>query len=566
MTASVARHLAERTGAPPPGAFSDLGEVPNGPWRDRLAELEPLRCQPELIGQVWEYLLAPQDRRGRGAHFTPAAVSHEVTAMALRRRGELSSGTETPTIWDPSAGGGAFLLAACRQLLTQGYGHVELVERCFASDIDDGALDACDAALELWSGGSARPKRRCMDTLLDPVADWPVVFDIVLGNPPFLGQLASDTARSGDRAVQLGDRYADVSTAYLDEAGLFLYLAQQRIGADGVAALVLPASLLGASDAEALRRAVGTHGSLAGLWLEEAQSFAAAVDVVAVVVDRSDRETTTVVSPRGTVEVKPPDARSWAPLLAAADGVPLVTLTGRETVGTHAQVTAGFRQHFYGIQGAVSESPEDGQAPGPRLLTAGAIDPLMERWGSAPITFNGQRWLRPTLNVDDIEDPAVAAWFRARMVPKILLASQTAVVELIVDGEGDRVPSVPVLSLEPDDPGQLWHLAAALSAPAVCAHLVSQAAGTGLSRRAIRVRASELLRVPLPQNADDWNRGATAAKAVQAASASGDSRGYVDGLRILGRSMDAAYGVGPEVGSWWWKRLRLPSDLAQEAY
>ncbi len=564
VTAAVARELADRMGVRHPRAYADVAEVHEGPWSRRLTELSSSVGGPELIGQVWEYLLAPADRHGRGAHFTPTAVAHAVTALALDQRGAgaLPEST-TPTVWDPAAGGGAFLLAACRQLAAAGHDTLDLVERCYASDIDDGALDACDAALELWSGGRARPHRACIDALLESVDGWPTAFDLIVGNPPFLGQLATSTARRGDRASRLRERYAEVSMAYLDDAGLFLHMAQQRIARDGLVALVLPASLLGASDASAVRRSIEANGSLAALWLESEQSFSASVDVVAVVVDRSANRITRVVSEHGSQTVPTPPARSWAPLLAAADGVPLVDLDETDTIGNHASVTAGFRQHFYGIQGAVSEA-EGGDSS--RLLTAGAIDPLKERWGSAPITFNGKRWFRPVLHIDRIEDPAVADWFRSRSVPKLLLASQTAVIEAIVDLDGTRLPSVPVLSLEAEDPDRLWHLAAALTAPAVSARLVSLAAGTGLSRRAIRVRAAELLRVPLPNRALEWDRGAAAARTAQAAAEADDDRGYVDALRVLGRSMDAAYGVGPEVGVWWWERLRLPSGLEEEAY
>ena len=562
--ARVARIVAERHGLETPGAFADDDStLTEEPWEQALAEAP--WCGPDALGEIWERLLtigSTEDRRERGAHFTPRSVADAVIGFATDRRR-----TDSPlpeTVWDPAAGGGAFLLAAARALHSTGGGRVEAVNRLYATDIDPIALAVCDAALEIWSGGLARPRYRCADALLDDQnddSDWPVKFDLVVGNPPFLSQLSSDTSRSRDRADLLRQRYPEVSKAYLDDAGLFVKLGVDRLANGGLAALIVPTSLLGAADARPLRKALAEATSLTRLWIDADRSFDAQVDVVALILERVEDKTTRTRVRTGheELDLTTPGSDSWAPLLAATQGVPTPTVSGPTSLAGHGRITAGFRQHFYGIANAVSEEPETAKAPTHRLITAGAIDPLMDLWGERSIKFGGERWDRPVLDLDAIEDPAVQGWFRDRNRPKILLASQTRVIEAIVDETGMAMPSVPVISLEPDDPAQLWHLVAALCSPAASAWLVARAAGTGMSADAVRVRAAELAELRLPRRGPAWDEGAEAAKRAHRAGYS-DPTGYVEAMHSMGKSMDSAYGVDRDVGPWWWSRLRLPIE------
>ena len=170
------------------------------------------------------------------------------------------------------------------------------------------------------------------------------------------------------------------------------------------------------------------------------------------------------------------------------------------------------------------------------------------------------------LHLDRIEDPSVKEWFEARCRPKILLATQTPVIEAIVDTDGSMVPSVPVLVVEPADEDMLWPLAAALTSPAASAWLYQRAAGTGLSRKAIRLRAREVAGLGLPRKGEAWDTGAEHAKRAHQSSADGDMETYVRELRALGKAMDVAYGVDDTVGSWWWNRLDRRTVANSEAY
>ena len=107
-----------------------------------------------------------------------------------------------------------------------------------------------------------------------------------------------------------------------------------------------------------------------------------------------------------------------------------------------ATATAGFRDQCYGLIPFVRDGLED--AP---LVTSGLLDPGRSAWGERPARFGGRRYLRPGIDLKALgaTDPRLAAWTASRQVPKVLLATQTAVLEAAVDEQGTWVPSVPVV-------------------------------------------------------------------------------------------------------------------------
>ena len=76
--------------------------------------------------------------------------------------------------------------------------------------------------------------------------------DVVVGNPPFLGQLgrAHRSDAGGDRGG-CGRTSARRSARYTDAAALFLLVGARAVRPGGAVALILPTSVLGARDAGA---------------------------------------------------------------------------------------------------------------------------------------------------------------------------------------------------------------------------------------------------------------------------------------------------------------------------
>lgn len=477
-------------------------------------DARPVPGRPEELGDVLEASMASSDRKAAGAHFTPEALATSVVARAL-------DGRTDPTVCDPACGGGALLLAAARHQADRGASPAEVVARLWGIDVDPLAVATTEAALALWSG--TRPPRGQLvvaDALLDP-PPIPRV-DVVIGNPPFLSQLDATTARSRQDAERLRDRFGSAVRAYTDTSVLFLLAGCDLANPDGVVAMVQPQSVLAARDAADARNALERRGTLREVWVPSGRHFDASVEVCVPVLDL------------GT----PAGARvGWSAHLAHAQGVPHVQLDGGSTVGDEAVTAAAFRAEYYGLAPHVHEA--DALEHGRPLLTTGLVDLGGHSWGIRPARVGGRRWERPVVDVDSLHGSA-AAWVRRTAVPKLVIAGQTSVVEVVVDPCGRFVPGVPlVVAIAREE--RLSALAAALCSPPITAWAAQRTAGSGLSSRAIKLSASLVRQVPLPCDADAWQAGTAAFE-----------------LRDLPRfatAMTEAYGCDGAVTTWWLDRV-----------
>jgi hypothetical protein len=240
-------------------------------------------------------------------------------------------------------------------------------------------------------------------------------------------------------------------------------------------------------------------------------------------------------------------ARPWNRVVTEALGVPaLPPLASAGTLEHRARLTANFRDQYYGLVGAVVDEASadhvveagDGSGPaplGPPLVTSGLIDPARCAWGERPIRFAGRRYDRPRVLMAALS-PSLARWATALLVPKVLIANQTAVIEAVADVTGAWLPAVPVLTARPADPGQVEAVAAVLTSPVAASWAWHRAAGTGLSPRTVRLGPRWLGELPWP--AGDLTT-ATAAYRV------GD-------VEACGRAVQASYGVTDEALLAWW--------------
>lgn len=492
------------------------------------------RWGPWLPGLLRETLVPSEGRRGFGVHHTPPDVVEEILDLAETCG---TVWTESTTALDPAVGGGAFLLAVASRLPGS---RSDVVARLQGIDIDPLAVAATVAGLTLWAGTPPPAGAfRVADFLaVEPSALSPV--DVVVGNPPFLSQLKGSGIRTREDRERLAARWAGVGR-YVDDAMAFALASVDVVVEGGVVVLVQPASALGAADAEPVRARLMASAPLRGLWVDRTRRFAADVDTVALVACRGGDEGP--VSVEG-VAMPPPASTSWAPLLSVGAGTPLIERHPGPVLSDVARVTSGFRDQFYGLRGAVDDDP-DGAHP---LVTSGAIDPLRLRWGYRPSRFDRVRYTHPVVDLQRV-DEGVRPWVEARMVPKVLVASQTKVIEAVVDEAGRAVPGTPVVSVEPTDPEvDVWHLAALLTSPVATALLVREAAGTALSADAVRVSARLLGSLPLPMDNAAWASAAEQAR-----------QGDVVGC---GTSMLSAHGLGdrPDLLEWWVARIPARSS------
>ena len=128
------------------------------------------------------------------------------------------------------------------------------------------------------------------DALAEETAGWSERLrdgvDVVVGNPPFLGQLGRATARTPEETAAVRANLGSAIGAYTDAAALFLLVGARAVRPGGAVALILPTSVLGARDAAPVRAAVAAVADLVGLWIADDDLFEANVRVCAPVLRR----------------------------------------------------------------------------------------------------------------------------------------------------------------------------------------------------------------------------------------------------------------------------------------
>jgi methylase of polypeptide subunit release factors len=602
------------------GHLSLLAEpVPGAPGAGAPTEQSELQRTGSL-GELHEALLDDDHRRRRGVHYTPLPVAVSLVARARgvslaavgdEAVGDAVEGGRVPLVGDPSCGGGVFLVAAAEHLASAGHEPADVVAALHGIDLDPVAVEVARVALVGWAaraglGGEAlvaaavglAERIVVGDALVDR---WPGEgrLDLVVGNPPFAGQLARTTARDAAAADAARALLGGASPGYADTAGLFLVRAALA-GAPGARiSLIQPLSFLGSRHAGVVRHRLDELAVLREVWIAGERVFGAAVDVCAPVLEVVDalssaREAAAEGGRRsGSVRVglgsdDAPVATvarsrlaavgSWAPLVAAAAGVPAIDLDSPDHLGSWARATAGFRDEFYALVPFVHDVADIDAGTGAgagraaialpvdnaRLITAGLVDPGRTRWGVIPTRFAGRRFAAPAVDVAALRtwsaspdgDRRLAAWAEGRLRPKVVVATQTRVVEAAVDDDGTWWPSVPVISivLDPDrdDDEHRWMVAAALMAPPVVAWAAERSAGTAMAAHALRLSARQLAEVPLPVDVDAWREGASILRGVAGAD---DLDGERRLLAAAGNALTEAHDLrgtpAADVLRWW---------------
>ena len=465
------------------------------------------------------------DRKQRGAWFTPDHLVRSVVDAIVDVGFVERRGAGPIRVIDPACGDGRFLVAVAEAVEASG-GSVSLV----GVDIDADTV----AAL-----ARQRPDidARCDDALSSAWLDASAgTFDLVIGNPPYLSQMSTATTRGGTSRHGGGP--------YADAAAEFLSLGVRLVRPDGGRlAYVLPQSILSVRDAATVRSEIDQSARMIWSAWTGGRDFDADVVTCALAFEFG-------------APVEPSSSTgNWSHVVTQRSGippVPEVLIDARPSsgrLGDRAWLNANFRDEYYGMVPAVGDHPT-----GPRLVTSGLIDPGRCRWGERSVRFAKQRFDAPRLDVSKL-DPKMTSWAEKRLVPKVLVANQTPIVEAVCDPIGDCLPGVPVVSAYPSlaDGGRrevdrdasiavAWEIAAVLTSPSVSVWAWQQRGGTGLSADAIRLGPTMLAALP-------WPSGSLAA--AVAALRDGD-------VVRCGQLVDVAYGVGPDeadAASRWWRPL-----------
>ncbi len=582
---AAARRLRERLAASgdPRRAASDAARAVRGVDLDPLAVL---LCRLAL----WVDALpaAGPDRAALAAHLVDAV-----------RRGDALLGADAALVdagvpdlaFAPGPGDDRALLRAWRD--RNRAARAEPTSALFAPPITPLSAAAADAwcAAFFWPRGDVPPPTalpsRALPTpaptaaLVAALADqhgflhWDLAFpdvaalggfDVVLGNPPFLNQLERDTVASRPAANLLRARFAGLVGAYTDTATLLLLQGARLLRPGGRLGMVAPQSVLAAQDARAVRHELAERAPPTHAWWAGAHVFpGASVYVVALGLRRplpGDPVAALVRAHGPDFRPLPPlvcDAAllggdTWTPLIADALGAPALALRPGGRLGDLARATGDFRDEYYGLAPFVVDRAEADDALHPPLILTGHVDPAHAAWGTRPVRFGRRAWQFPRVDLAALTaEGRLAAWAAARRVPKLLVATQTRVLEAVADPAGRWLTTTPTLTVLPAD-GALWHVAAVLLGPVASAWALANYGATALAAGAIKLSAGQVEGIPLPTDRAAWDEAAALVAAAHAAPDAAERRACL--LEAATASV-RAYGADAALVPWW--RDRLPA-------
>lgn len=433
-----------------------------------------------------------RNRKGLGAWYTPdelIAVLVERTVDRCWVDAVTGCGSRDLCVLDPACGDGRLLEAVKTRLASWGIG-CELI----GMDIDEEAVHAARARLGpsaiIIEGDALGPLKQRGGAAHRTC-------DLFIANPPFISQMSAHTTRGGS-SRHGGGPYADVAVEF---CGLALEVTSQ---ARGRIAMILPQSLLTARDAGPIRSRMNTASTVLWDWHSDEFHFDAAVRVCAI-----GRELHAGEENEPPAKM-PPHADSWGHLIAAARKVPRLGKIHTDGVlGDRAELNANFRDQYYGLVPAVRESDPEHDQHLPPLITTGLIDPGVCHWGNRPARFAKQTFSAPRVDLAALDAPMIA-WAQRKLVPKVLVATQTRVIEAVADPMGAWLPGVPITSVipicDPDTSDRgveadraLWEIAAVLTSPVATIAAWWASAGSGLSSHTVRISPRLIAATPWPE-------------------------------------------------------------------
>ena len=239
--------------------------------------------------------------RGIGVHYTPLEVARRLVRDALAPLVYRPDGTPKTLeeilalrILDPALGAGIFLLETCAQLTDflaqQGESAPEIPARIaanclFGADIDPGAVAVAREILGEFCGfPDLDPGRNlvCADSLKHFGGASSSQFDLILGNPPFLGGRKIRRVLGDDYFRFLTHDFTDGASGNADLCVYFFLLAARLLKPGGVCAFLATNTI-----SEGDSRTSGLDVLLAdGAVIYRAETFpwpgAAAVEVTAI--------------------------------------------------------------------------------------------------------------------------------------------------------------------------------------------------------------------------------------------------------------------------------------------
>ena len=535
-----------------------------------LASSEP-EWEP-LIARLSSHLhheAAQTARWQAGAFYTPTQLAHFMVDQTLPHHFPCLK-TAIPDVLDPTCGTGRLLLQAGERLVKHHGGNAQKAWQLIGPhlhgfDTDPLAIAWLRGRLISLAGGDVHAAAHIRHiNALAPDALPSMKVDVILGNPPFGSPLRSSHGAAEVR--RMGAQMLGIPLGpYIDQSTVFLALASQSLRPGGHLAMVQPLSMLASRDAESIRTLLSKSMHFQSAWASQVFVFDAQVHACVLVLNASlcthDVARFGGLPPQTFSRCAPPTPSTWASLAAPALGVPdLPPIQTSGTIGDHAHATADFRDQYYGLAPALESCTRDipeGAAP---ILTTGLIDPAHSHWEHRPTRLHKKVWQRPVIHLERLDDP-MQRWAQLRLVPKVILPTQTRALEPFLDLDGRWLPCVPLISITAPTP-ILPGIAALLASPITALIAMNRHLGTARTPDTIKLSAKAVLELPWPADQDAMQTAGIKFRDAQHAST--DSARFESLQEIAFLMMDAFSIKGPDrdtLFSWWHDRLPETSDV-----
>ncbi len=536
-------------------------------------------------------------RKYLGSYYTTSVITSESLSML-----DLSKvNSKKIRVLDPACGTGNFLVAFYKVARQQGLDSSQVKHSLYGIEIDEVAARLCRARILLLDPHifistptqleSQIINADALAILLDyrmttqqtggmgnnPTKRWKLPlgdFSHVIGNPPFINRIRAASS-GGNNSLSLltqETRHLIQAAPYTDISAIFLNLAADIVTDRGWIVMVQPVSFLAARDSEAIRASLLSQTQLRAAIFDHSKSFSAVVDTVTLVFYKgppSTYHTVTIkaISKTGTIRkvvtTLSVESRSLSQLAAIASAVPLPIdlhldhTSDRRSIEELAFSTADFRDQFYYIKANVTEELAHGSQDNESLkvITVGSIEPSKVLWGENYVLIGGKKYLRPVLSKKGSDNPKVLEWLVKRSRAKVLVATQSEVIESVVDLSAQLIGSVPVISVTPKRQDDIFAIQSMLSSSALSAVAIGRHIGSGLSHKALKLSASQIAALPLPSNQRPWQKAAEIHSIIVEQGITKVDE-LLEMLKEADTYMQQAYALdSQELHAWWFSRV-----------
>ena len=195
------------------------------------------------IGTFYTLLIDPEVRRRQAAYFTPAPLARRLIDLVEAQGCNL----RRASVFDPAAGGAAFLSTVAAHMVTLGRPPKEVAKALSGLDVDgDLAGLARDLISQRLDGVALAPDRLAQaDALRAPVT---ALHDLVLVNPPFGRRMGAD--------LEGIDWSGVASPGHVNIYALFVEVALRWAKPGGLIGLIIPTSFIAGPSYNRLRRRI----------------------------------------------------------------------------------------------------------------------------------------------------------------------------------------------------------------------------------------------------------------------------------------------------------------------